>query len=62
MIDFFLDAYKNTSTLHVILEFLVFVFGILSVWYAKKENIWVYVRKFAFVCELECSIKISISI
>ena len=42
MIDFFLDAYKNTSTLHVILEFLVFVFGILSVWYAKKENIWVY--------------------
>ena len=42
MIDFFLDAYKNTSTLHVILEFLVFVFGILSVWYAKKENIGVY--------------------
>jgi nicotinamide mononucleotide transporter len=24
------------------LEFLAFVFGILSVWFAKKENIWVY--------------------
>ena len=26
----------------IILEFLVFIFGILSVWFAKKENIWVY--------------------
>ncbi|MEZ4858479.1 MAG: nicotinamide riboside transporter PnuC [Flavobacteriaceae bacterium] len=40
--DFFLDAYKNASTLDIILEILVFVFGIASVWYAKKENIWVY--------------------
>lgn len=42
MIDFFLDAYKNASTTQIILEFTAFVFGILSVWYAKKENIWVY--------------------
>ena len=42
MINFFLDAYKDTSTLHIILELIVFIFGILSVWYAKKENIWVY--------------------
>jgi nicotinamide mononucleotide transporter len=42
MIDFFLDSYKNTPLWHIFLEFLVFVFGILSVWFAKKENIWVY--------------------
>jgi len=42
MIDFFLNAYKNASTTQIILEFAVFVFGILSVWFAKKENIWVY--------------------
>lgn len=42
MIDFFLNAYKNTSTIQIVLEFLVFVSGIMSVWFAKKENIWVY--------------------
>lgn len=42
MIDFFLNAYKDTSTIQIVLEFLVFVSGIMSVWFAKKENIWVY--------------------
>lgn len=42
MIEFFLDAYKNATTLQIVLEFVAFVFGILSVWFAKKENIWVY--------------------
>jgi nicotinamide mononucleotide transporter len=42
MIEFFLNAYKNASTIQIILEFIAFVFGILSVWLAKKENIWVY--------------------
>ena len=42
MIDFFLDAYKDVPTSHIILELIVFIFGILSVWYAKKENILVY--------------------
>jgi nicotinamide mononucleotide transporter len=42
MIDFFLNAYKEVSTANIILEFIVFVFGILSVWYARQENIWVY--------------------
>ena len=42
MIDFFLDTYKNASIVSIILEFIAFVFGILSVWFAKKENIWVY--------------------
>ena len=42
MIEFFLNAYKNASTTQIILEFVAFVFGILSVWFAKKENILVY--------------------
>ena len=42
MIDFFLNAYKNASTLQIILEFIAFIFGIASVWLAKKENIWLY--------------------
>ncbi|KLT71650.1 MULTISPECIES: nicotinamide riboside transporter PnuC [unclassified Flavobacterium] len=42
MIDFFLESYKNVPQWHIALEFLVFVCGILSVWFAKKENIWVY--------------------
>jgi nicotinamide mononucleotide transporter len=42
MIEFFLNAYKDASTTQIILEFIAFVFGILSVWFAKKENIWVY--------------------
>ena len=40
--DFFLDAYQATPTYAIILEFIAFIFGILSVYYAKKENIWVY--------------------
>lgn len=42
MIDFFIDAYKEVPLWQIIIEFLVFVFGILSVWFAKKENIWLY--------------------
>jgi len=39
---FFLDAYQNTPTSFIALEAIAFVFGIASVWYAKKENILVY--------------------
>lgn len=42
MIDFFLDAYKTASTFDITMEAIVFVFGILSVYYAKKEDILVY--------------------
>ena len=42
MIDFFLDTYKNATTFDIVTEAMVFVFGILSVYYAKKENILVY--------------------
>ena len=40
MIDFFLNSYKNAPLWHIALEFLVFVFGILSVWFAKKERLF----------------------
>ena len=40
--DFFLDAYSTYSKLDIGLELLAFSFGIISVIYAKKENILVY--------------------
>ena len=40
--DFFIDAYRQTPTWMIILEAIAFVFGILSVIYAKKANILVY--------------------
>ena len=42
MYDFFFLPYKQASWLQIILEALVFVFGIISVLCAKKESIWVY--------------------
>ena len=42
MIDFFLEAYKNATMMQIVLEFIAFVLGIASVWFAKKENILVY--------------------
>jgi nicotinamide mononucleotide transporter len=42
MIDFFISQYKNASSLQIGAEFMAFCFGILSVYFAKKENIWVY--------------------
>ena len=40
--DFFLDAYRGKENYIIVLEGIVFIMGILSVWYAKKENILVY--------------------
>ena len=40
--DFFVDSYSTYSTLDIVLEFLAFWFGIISVIYAKKQNILVY--------------------
>ena len=42
MIEFFTESYKNTPWLVIVLEAITFVFGIASVYFAKKENIWVY--------------------
>lgn len=41
-IDFFLDPYQNSSWLNILLEFVAAVFGITSVFLAKKENTLVY--------------------
>ena len=42
MFELLFDQYKNASTTQIVLEFLAFIFGIASVFYAKKENILVY--------------------
>jgi nicotinamide mononucleotide transporter len=42
MLDFLINQYKEATTLQISLEFVAFLFGILSVIFAKKENIWVY--------------------
>ncbi|NNK88023.1 MAG: nicotinamide mononucleotide transporter [Flavobacteriaceae bacterium] len=42
MIDFFIEAYRGSPLHLIILEFIAFVFGVLSVYYAKKANILVY--------------------
>ena len=41
-IDFFIEAYRESPAYLIILEFIAFVFGVLSVYYAKKANILVY--------------------
>jgi nicotinamide mononucleotide transporter len=42
LLDFFISQYKNASNLQIILEAIVFIFGIASVIYAKKESILVF--------------------
>lgn len=42
LIEFFLAPYKEASLLNIILEFIAAVLGVISVFYAKKENILVY--------------------
>lgn len=42
MIEFFFQQYKDYPTHQIILECLAMVAGVLSVWFAKKNNIWVY--------------------
>lgn len=42
LIDFFLEPYRTATTLNIALEFTAALFGVLSVYYAKKENILVF--------------------
>ncbi len=42
VVNFFLEPYQETTTLSIFLEFVAAVFGISSVFYAKKENILVF--------------------
>jgi len=40
--DFFFEQYYGYRTLFIFLEIIAVIFGFLSVWYAKQENILVY--------------------
>lgn len=42
MLDYIFSQYKNIPSWQIWLEFTAFIFGILSVWYAKKENSLVF--------------------
>ena len=40
--DFFTDPYKTYSTLDILLEGVAVITGLLSVWFAKQDKVWVY--------------------
>ena len=42
IIEFFLEPYRTATTGNIVLEVFAVLFGIASVWFAKKENIWVF--------------------
>jgi nicotinamide mononucleotide transporter len=42
IIDFFIEPYRTASALNIALEFIAAFFGVVSVFYAKKENILVF--------------------
>jgi len=42
LLDFFLEPYQSATNLNIALEFTAAFFGVLSVIYAKKENILVF--------------------
>ena len=42
IIDFFSAPYSGVTAFHITLEVVAVFFGIASVLYAKKENIWVF--------------------
>jgi nicotinamide mononucleotide transporter len=42
MVDYFFSQYSEYPTLDIFLEIVAVIFGLLSVWCAKKDNIWVF--------------------
>ena len=42
MIEFFFSQYKNYPTYEIVLELTAILFGLLSVWMSKKNNILVF--------------------
>ncbi|MDO9038327.1 MAG: nicotinamide mononucleotide transporter, partial [Lutibacter sp.] len=42
VLNFFIEPYQTASALHISLELIAAVFGVMSVVYAKKENILVF--------------------
>lgn len=42
MLEFLFNQYKNYPAHEIALELTAIVFGLFSVWFAKKDNIWVF--------------------
>jgi len=42
IVEFFIAPYSNTEFIYILLEFIAAFFGIISVYYAKKENVLVF--------------------
>jgi nicotinamide mononucleotide transporter len=42
MFEFLFDQYKNYPAYEIALEITAILFGLVSVWCAKKDNIWVF--------------------
>lgn len=42
MVEFLFSQYKNHPTYEIVLELTAILFGLLSVWFAKKNNSWVF--------------------
>ena len=40
--DFLFGQYSGYATPDIVMEITGVLFGLISVWYAKKNNIWVY--------------------
>jgi nicotinamide mononucleotide transporter len=40
--DFFFEQYGDYETLDIVLEIVAVIFGFLSVWFSKQNNIWVF--------------------
>jgi nicotinamide mononucleotide transporter len=40
--EFFFGQYSGYATIDIVLELIGILFGLLSVWYAKKNTVWVY--------------------
>ncbi|TLP82601.1 nicotinamide riboside transporter PnuC [Maribacter sp. ACAM166] len=40
--DYFFGQYAEYETLDIVLEVVAVIFGLLSVWFSKQNNIWVY--------------------
>jgi nicotinamide mononucleotide transporter len=42
MLEFFFAQYRDYPTHEIVLEIIAIIFGLLSVWFAKKDNILVF--------------------
>ena len=42
MLEFLFDQYATYPTHEIVLEIVAIIFGLMSVWFAKKDKIWVF--------------------